>query len=73
MSFLAITIPVSLILGAVFLVLVIREVRSGGFDDMEGPAHRMLFDDDHIPERESDGVRGGGPAPSRPGEADGPR
>jgi cbb3-type cytochrome oxidase maturation protein len=50
MSFLAITIPISLLLGAIFLALVIREVRSGGFDDMEGPAHRMLFDDDDVPE-----------------------
>jgi cbb3-type cytochrome oxidase maturation protein len=50
-SFLAITIPISLLLGAVFLALVVREVRSGGFDDLEGPAHRMIFDDDEVPER----------------------
>ena len=51
MSFLAITIPISLLLGAIFLILVIREVRAGGFDDLEGPAERMIFDDDHVPER----------------------
>jgi cbb3-type cytochrome oxidase maturation protein len=51
MSFLAITIPISLLLGAIFLALVIREVRAGGFDDMEGPAQRMIFDDDDVPER----------------------
>lgn len=50
MSFLAITIPISLLLGAIFLVLVIREVRAGAFDDLEGPAHRMVFDDDEVPE-----------------------
>ena len=53
MSFLAITIPVSLFIGALLLWLVIREVRSGGFDDLEGPDHRMVFDDDRIPESES--------------------
>lgn len=51
MSFLAITIPISLLLGAIFLALVIREVRTGGFDDVEGPAQRMIFDDDDVPER----------------------
>jgi cbb3-type cytochrome oxidase maturation protein len=54
MSFLAITLPVSLLLGAVLLGIVIWEVRGGAFDDWEGPAHRMLFDDDRIPEREDD-------------------
>jgi cbb3-type cytochrome oxidase maturation protein len=47
---LGITIPISLLLGAIFLVLVIREVRAGGFDDTEGPAHRMIFDDDEVTE-----------------------
>ena len=51
MSFLAITIPISLLLGAIFLALVIREVRTGGFDDVDGPAQRMIFDDDDVPER----------------------
>ncbi len=54
MSFLAITIPISLLLGAFFLALVVREVRRGGFDDLEGPAHRMIFDDDRVPERPAD-------------------
>ena len=52
MSFLAITIPISLALGALFLFLVVREVRAGAFDDLEGPAHRMLYDDDEVPERD---------------------
>ncbi len=51
MSFLALTIPISLLLGAIFLALVIREIRKGAFDDFEGPAHRMIFDDDEVPER----------------------
>ena len=54
MSFLAVTIPLSLLLGAVLLALVLREVRDGAFDDWEGPAQRMIFDDDRVPEREDD-------------------
>jgi cbb3-type cytochrome oxidase maturation protein len=52
MSFLAVTLPVSLLLAAIGLVLVIRAVRSGAFDDWEGPAVRHAFDDDRTPERD---------------------
>jgi cbb3-type cytochrome oxidase maturation protein len=62
-SFLAITIPASLVLAAVLLYLVIRSVRAGDFDDWEGPAHRHLFDDDACPER------GDGPTSREPGPA----
>lgn len=50
MSFLAITIPASLLLAAVLLGLVVRAVRQGAFDDWEGPAQRHLDDDDACPE-----------------------
>lgn len=52
MSFLAVTIPVSLLLAASLLFLVIRAVRQGDFDDWEGPAARHHYDDDSTPERE---------------------
>jgi cbb3-type cytochrome oxidase maturation protein len=48
-----ITIPATLLLAAVLLLLVVRAVRRGEYDDWEGPAARMLYDDDRIPERES--------------------
>ena len=54
MSFLALTIPATLLLAAVMLLLVLRSVRRGEFDDMEGPAERHAFDDDHCPERPSE-------------------
>jgi cbb3-type cytochrome oxidase maturation protein len=40
-------IPVSLVL--VFLIGAVFwwAVRRGQFDDLEGPAHRILMDDDH--------------------------
>lgn len=50
MSFLAITLPASLLLAAVLVALVIHHVRQGGFDDLEAPAARLLFDDDATPE-----------------------
>lgn len=56
MSFLSVTIPVSLLLAGVLLILVVRAARRGDFDDWEGPAMRHLFDDDRTPEREEDGA-----------------
>ena len=52
MSFLLVTIPVSLLLAAILLVLVVRAARSGHYEDWEGPAARMLYDDDRTPELE---------------------
>ena len=53
MSFLALTIPATLLLAGVMLLLVVRSVRRGELDDMEGPAERHAFDDDRCPERPS--------------------
>jgi cbb3-type cytochrome oxidase maturation protein len=52
-SFLAVTIPASLLLAAALLALVIRHVRAGDFDDLEAPAARLLCDDDATPEVEA--------------------
>jgi cbb3-type cytochrome oxidase maturation protein len=54
MSVLALTIPASLLLAGVLLVLVLRAVRRGDFDDWEGPAARHFLDDDAEPEREAE-------------------
>lgn len=53
MSFLAITLPLSLLLAATLVGLVIRAARRGDFDDWEGPAWRHHFDDDRAPERDA--------------------
>ena len=55
MSFLALTLPASILLAAVLLALVLRAARSGQFDDWEGPAFRHLYDDDRCPERDAVG------------------
>jgi cbb3-type cytochrome oxidase maturation protein len=52
MSFLAVTLPVSLLLAGILLVLVVRAAREGQWDDWEGPAWRHHFDEDGVPEAE---------------------
>ena len=46
MSILYLLIPLSLILLAFATWAFFWAVKSGQFDDLEGPAHRILFDED---------------------------
>ncbi|WP_339807091.1 cbb3-type cytochrome oxidase assembly protein CcoS [uncultured Marinobacter sp.] len=52
MEILVFLIPVSLILVAGGIVLFNWAVKNGQYDDLEGPAHHILYDDDKdmIPE-----------------------
>lgn len=52
MKIVMILVPVMLILVALGVVLFSWAVRNGQYDDLEGPAHRILYDDDddRIPE-----------------------
>jgi len=56
MEILYLLIPVSLLFVVVIAWVFLWAVRSGQFDDMEGPAHQILMDDD-------------GPASEQPTEA----
>ena len=49
MNALAITIPVTLLLVAVFVAAFIYAVRHDQFEDLVTPAHRILLDDDDGP------------------------
>lgn len=49
MSILSLLIPVSLVMGAVGLGAFFWSLRSGQFDDLEGDAERILFNDDDAP------------------------
>ncbi len=53
MEIIYLLIPLSLILVGVIVWVFLWAVRSGQFDDLEGPAHRILMDDDdpRIPRR----------------------
>lgn len=49
MNLLLLTIPVSLLLAAFFVVAFIIAVKRDQFDDLVTPAHRMLIDDELPP------------------------
>lgn len=46
MEILYLLIPLSLVLVALVVWVFLWAVRSGQYDDLEGPAHRVLMDDD---------------------------
>lgn len=46
MDILYVLIPLSLVFVAVIAGVFLWAVKSGQFEDMEGPAHRILMDDD---------------------------
>lgn len=48
-------IPVALLLGLFGLIAFLWALRSGQFDDMDGAAHRILFDDEDTPRPPSGG------------------
>lgn len=55
MSGLLYLIPIALGLGLLGLVAFLWALRSGQFDDLDGAAHRILFEDDAVlpPRREA--------------------
>ena len=56
MEILFLLIPLGLVLLSVAIWAFVWAVKSGQFDDMEGPAHRILMDDDDalIPGKKAD-------------------
>ncbi len=46
MEILYLLIPLSLVFVAVIAAFFLWAVKTGQFEDMEGPAHRILMDDD---------------------------
>ena len=53
MNILYLIIPLGLLLLGVAVWAFMWAVRSGQFDDLEGPAHRILMDDDEKPRDKS--------------------
>ena len=54
MSMLLYLIPAAVFLGFLGLGAFLWSVRSGQYDDLDGAAHRILFDDETRDEREED-------------------
>ncbi|MBO6727653.1 MAG: cbb3-type cytochrome oxidase assembly protein CcoS [Rhizobiaceae bacterium] len=48
MTNLAVLIPVALLLGAVGLGAFLWTLKSGQYDDLDGAAERILFDEDDV-------------------------
>lgn len=46
MEILYLLIPIAIILAAAMVAGFLWAVKSGQFDDLEGPAHRILMDED---------------------------
>ncbi|MEE9422736.1 MAG: cbb3-type cytochrome oxidase assembly protein CcoS [Gammaproteobacteria bacterium] len=46
MKILYLLIPLSLLIMGIAIWAFLWAIRSGQYDDMEGPAHRILMDDD---------------------------
>lgn len=54
MDILYLLIPLSVVLVFVIGLVFWWSVRSGQFDDLEGPAYRVLMDDDRPPENDGE-------------------
>jgi len=54
MEILYLLVPLALLLVALIVTIFFWAVRSGQFDDLEGPAHRIIMDDDKIKSPEDD-------------------
>ena len=46
MDILYILVPIAILLAGIAIAAFILSVRSGQYDDLEGPGHRILMDDD---------------------------
>jgi len=55
MSVLAYLIPVALFLGLLGLAAFLWALKSGQFEDLDGAAHRILFDDEEMPPKPRSG------------------
>jgi cbb3-type cytochrome oxidase maturation protein len=48
MEIIYLLIPLSLVLVGLIVWIFLWAIRSGQFDDLEGPAHQILMDDDDV-------------------------
>ena len=65
MDILILLIPLSLVIVGVIAWVMLWAAKSGQFDDMEGPAHAILMDDDK-PKSETKAAKPEGEDPENP-------
>ena len=46
-------IPSMIVIGLVLIAILFWAIKSGQFDDLEGDAHRILMDEDLMPEKKN--------------------
>ena len=68
MEILYLLVPLAVILAGVIVWAFLWSIRSGQFDDLEGPAHRILMDEDEPPRRRRDHPTGPKQPPRRRGK-----
>jgi len=51
MDIIYILIPLSILLIGLAVTVLFWAIKNGQFDDMDSPAHRILFDDDDQPKK----------------------
>ena len=49
MDIIYLLIPITLVLAGLMVWALMWAIKSGQFDDLEGPAHQILMDDDETP------------------------
>lgn len=46
-------IPSMIIIGIILVIILFWAIKSGQFDDLEGDAHRILMDEDLMPQKKT--------------------
>ena len=64
MEILYLLVPLAVVLAGVIVWAFLWSIRSGQFDDLEGPAHSILMDDDDRPQAPAEPDSGGEKSPS---------
>jgi cbb3-type cytochrome oxidase maturation protein len=65
MEILYLLVPLAVIMAGVIVWAFLWSIRSGQFDDLEGPAHRILMDEDDAPPHKQDNKPGRTKKPPR--------
>jgi cbb3-type cytochrome oxidase maturation protein len=68
MEILYLLVPLAVIFAGGIVWAFLWSIRSGQFDDLEGPAHRILMDEDEPPRRQSENPPGPKKPPRRRGK-----
>jgi cbb3-type cytochrome oxidase maturation protein len=65
MEILYLLVPLAVILAGVIVWAFLWSIRSGQFDDLEGPAHRILMDEDEPQQPPPDDASDSDPPPDK--------